>query len=167
MTEQYNPGVATQYSSYRPPLHQMILGRVLSSRETFHNGLDVGCGTGYSAVALAQHCLHVYGIDPSQSMLDEAMPHAKITYLKGAGEYLPLRDRSLDVVTFAGSLFYTKSDTLMRELKRVCRLKALAISYDFEILLDDALRQYGISSQVPETDYEHSANFPTVPTFWK
>jgi len=165
MTEQYNREVATHYRSYRPPLHQMILGRVLSSGETFYDGLDVGCGTGHSSVALAQHCLRVYGIDPSQSMLDEAMPHVKITYLKAAGEYIPLRDRSVDVVTFAGSLFYTKSDAFLRELKRVCRQQALAIPYDFELLLNDALRQYGIGSQVPGPDYDHNVNFSDCADF--
>lgn len=71
----------------------------------------------------------------------------------------------MDVVTFAGSLFYTKSDILMRELKRVCRLQALAIAYDFEILLNDALRQYGIGSQVPGTDYDHNVNFSDCADF--
>lgn len=159
MTELYNREVATHYRSYRPPLHQMILGRALSSGETFFDGLDVGCGTGHSAIALAQHCLRVFGIDPSQSMLDKAMPQAKVTYLKGAGEKIPLRDRAVDVVTFAGSLFYAKSDTLMREIKRVCRHQALAIPYDFEILLNSALQQYGIGSQDPGADYDHNENF--------
>jgi ubiquinone/menaquinone biosynthesis C-methylase UbiE len=106
MTGDYNRAIATQYSSYRPPLHEMILDRVLSNEETFSNGLDVGCGTGYSAVALAKYCRRVYGVEPSQSMLDEAMPHAKITYLKGAGDGMPIPGNSIDVVTFAVSLFY-------------------------------------------------------------
>lgn len=159
MTEDYNRAIATHYSSYRPPLHQMILARVLSNEETFCDGLDVGCGTGYSAVALAKYCLRVYGVEPSQSMLGEAMPHAKITYLKGSGENLPIMDNSVDVVTFAGSLFYARSDALTKEMKRVCRSRALAIPYDFEILLNDILLQYGMSSTEIESDYNHVVNF--------
>jgi len=40
MTEQYNREVATHYRFYRPPLHQMILGRVLSSGESFSDCAD-------------------------------------------------------------------------------------------------------------------------------
>ena len=165
MTEQYNQAIATHYSAYRPPLHQMILRRVLSDKETFRNGLDVGCGTGYSAVALTKYCLHVYGVEPSQSMLNEAMPHEKITYLKGTGEDSSLKDHSVDVVTFSGSLFYAKSDALIKELKRVCRRQALVIPYDFEILLNDVLRQYGLSPQETGSDYDHTVNFSDVADF--
>ena len=159
MSEYYNQTVAIHYSSYRPPLHEMILEYVLSNEEVFNKGLDVGCGTGYSAVALAKYCLHVYGIDPSQSMLEEARPHEKITYQQGTGEELPLPEKSVDVVTFAGSLFYTKSELLVKELKRVCRNRALVMPYDFEVLLDDVLLQCGINLEKSGSDYDHKVNF--------
>ena len=159
MSKHYNQAVATHYSSYRPPLHEMILEYVLSNEEVINKGLDIGCGTGYSAVALAKYCLHVYGIDPSQSMLAEARPHKKITYQQGTGEDLPLPDKSVDVVTFAGSLFYAKSELLIKELKRVCRNRALVIPYDFEVLLDDVLLQCGINLEKTGSDYDHKVNF--------
>jgi SAM-dependent methyltransferase len=165
MTEHYDWAVATHYSSYRPPLHQMILQKALSSEEPFGDGLDVGCGTGYSAVALADHCLRVYGVEPSRSMLDRAIPHAKITYLNGTGGNLPLPDHSVDVVTFAGSLFYAKSDALIEEMKRVCRSRALAIPYDFEILLDDVVQQCGIDTNETELHYDHATNFSDCAVF--
>lgn len=159
MSEQYSQATAIHYSAYRPPLHGMILGRVLSGEEVFTRGLDVGCGTGYSAVALAQYCAHIYGIDPSQSMLQEARPHPKITYQQGTGEDLPLPDKSVDVVTFAGSLFYAKSQLLIKELKRVCRNNALIIPYDFEVLLADTLIQCGLKLEKRGSDYDHEINF--------
>ena len=63
--------------------------------------LDIGCGTGRSSVALAEFCGHVVAIDPSQEMLDAATPHRKITFSQGAGERIPLPNRSIDIVTFA------------------------------------------------------------------
>jgi SAM-dependent methyltransferase len=159
MRGQYNRTIATHYSSYRPPLHDMILSRVLSGENVFDKGLDIGCGTGYSTVALAKYCLHVYGIEPSQSMLEETRPREKIIYQQGTGDKLPLPDQSVDVVTFAGSLFYAKSDLLMQELKRVCRIQAWVIPYDFEILLDDVLLQCDINLEKTESDYDHEVNF--------
>ena len=159
MSESYNQAVAFHYSSYRPPLHEMILGSVLAGEERFSTGLDVGCGTGYSALALAKFCSHVYGVDPSQSMLEEANPHEKITYQLGVGEALPLPNNLVDVVTFAGSLFYAKSEHLANELIRVCRAQAIIIPYDFEVLIDDVLLQFGIDLKKAESDYDHEINF--------
>ena len=159
MSEHYNQVVANHYSSYRPPLHKMILEFVLSSEDVFNKGLDVGCGTGYSTVALAEYCVQVYGVDPSQPMLEEARPHKKITYQQGSGEDLPLADKSVDVVTFAGSLFYAKPELLIKELKRVCQKGALVIPYDFEVLLDDVLLQCDINLEKTASDYDHRINF--------
>lgn len=144
MSEQYNQATAFHYASYRPPLHSMILGYVLSTEESFRNGLDVGCGTGYSAIALTKYCTHVFGVEPSASMLAEATENKKITYQQGSGANLALPNKSVDLVTFAGSLFYAKSEELIKELKRVCHAQAVVIPYDFEVLSNDVLLQFGI-----------------------
>jgi len=98
-------------------------------------------------------------------MLDEAVPHEKITQLRGTGANTSLADRSIDIVTLAGSLFYAKSRDLIRELKRVCLHRALVIPYDFEILLDDILRRHGIRPQDIQSDYDHTVNFSDAPDF--
>ena len=165
MTELYNKEIATHYAAFRPPLHQVILAKVLARGERFSAGLDVGCGTGYSTVALAEYSHAVLGIDPSLSMLDEALPHERITYSQGSGEEIPLSNDAVDVVTFAGSLFYAKSDALTSELRRVCRPEAVVIVYDFEILLDHFLRNWGISAPELEGGYDHELNFSGVAGF--
>lgn len=159
MSPRYNKTTATHYSSYRPPLHQLILGRVLTNVEMFSKGLDIGCGTGHSTIALAKYCDHVYGLEPSQSMLDESLSNTKITYLTGTGENIPLMDKSVEVITFAGSLFYAKSDPLIKEIQRVCRRRALAIVYDFELLLDYIILELGIRGKDAEARYTHDVNF--------
>ena len=163
MSEPYNPITALHYAAYRPPLHAIILGRVLSNEETFNQGLDVGCGTGYSAVALAKYCAHVYGVDPSQSMLQKTAPHEKITYQQGAADDLHLPDRSIDVVTFAGSLFYAKSNSLTKELQRVCRAQALVIPYDFEVLLAGVLQLCGLQPEKIKSVYNYAVDFSDCP----
>lgn len=165
MSEPYNQATATHYASYRPPLHELILGLVLSREEGFDTGLDVGCGTGYSALALASYCAQVYGVDPSPSMLEQAAPDAKITYLMGQGADLPLPPQSVDIVTFAGSLFYAKSQLLIDELRRVCRPHTLIIPYDFEVVLEDVLRQCGLQIDTIASNYDHEINFSHSPDF--
>ncbi len=165
MTEQYNETIAHHYAAYRPPLHQLILSKVLSEADHYESGLDVGCGTGYSSIALATYCQQVYGVDRSHSMLEKATPHEKITYMEGAGENIPLEDHSVDIVTFAGVLFYTKSDMLVAELKRVCKPNAILIPYDFDILLDDLSQQFGIPIPKAMSDYDYSSNFSGISDF--
>jgi ubiquinone/menaquinone biosynthesis C-methylase UbiE len=162
MTERYDAIAAEHYAAYRPPLHKLILGRVLSDDESFSRGLDVGCGTGYSAAALADYCTRVYGIDPSPSMLTQAMVHERVFYLGGAAERIPLPDGSVDVVTFAGSLSYADSDSTRDEIRRVCRRGAVIVVYDFEALLGEVLRRCGIDAREGESNYNHRANFSAV-----
>ena len=155
----YNETIARHYSAFRPPLHALILQRVLAVDEHFNRGLDIGCGTGYSAVALSSYCRHVDAIDPSADMLHETIPHQKISYLLGSADNMPFPDSSVDVVTFAGSLFYAKSSRLIEELKRVCRQGAVIIPYDFEVLLEESDARYGVKVESAPTEYCHETNF--------
>jgi SAM-dependent methyltransferase len=143
----------------------MILGRVLSGDGSFDVGLDVGCGTGYSAAALAEYCEHVHGIDPSPSMLSQATAYDRVSYLGGAAEHIPLPDASVEIITFAGSLFYADPEATREEVRRVGRDGALVVAYDFELLLDEIVRRCGVDPQVNESGYDHRTNFSGAPGF--
>jgi len=164
MTERYDERAATHYAAYRPPLHEIILGRVLSRGGRSRVGADVGCGTGCSALALANHCERVYGVDPSLSMLSRATPHPAVRYLCGAGERIPIATGSIDVVTFAGSLFYADSDDTRAEVRRICPAGTVVV-YDFEVLLGTLLQRFGLASQALHSDYDHRASFWGAPGF--
>lgn len=159
MTERYDSTAAWHYAAFRPPLHRRILERVIRPHESFQVGLDVGCGTGYSAVALTKFCERVFGLDPSQSMLDVAQRHPKITYLQRSGDMLgELPVQVFGVVSFAGSLFYAKTDRLRRELVRVCPPGGTIVAYDFEVLLDGVLAELGVDCPAVVSDYDFRAN---------
>lgn len=159
MTERYDSAAARHYAAFRPPLHRLILDRVFRPHESFQVGLDVGCGTGYSTVALAKYCARVFGLDPSRSMLDVARRHPKITYLQGSGDALSqLPVQLFDVVTFAGSLVYAKTGRLRRELVRVCPPGGTIVAYDFRILLEEILARLGAGDHAVASDYDHRAN---------
>src|SRR5699024_1014094 len=113
----YSDLLAYHYSAYRPPLHALILKRLLAPENSFQTGVDIGCGTGYSARALAPYCEHVYGVDPSQPMLSEAEPSATITYQLGAAENTSLPNGVANIITYAGSLFYADIALAVKELQ--------------------------------------------------
>jgi ubiquinone/menaquinone biosynthesis C-methylase UbiE len=73
------------------------LGRVEGGRV-----LDVGCGTGTLALALAQHGALVVGVDPAPRMVARAMAKrrgAPASFLVAPAESLPFPDASFDGAT--------------------------------------------------------------------
>ncbi len=160
MSEHYDKTTAVHYAAYRPPLHKLILGRVLDTEESFEFGLDVGCGTGQSAIALTHYCRQVVGIEPSEPMLERATQATGVKYIHGSAESIPALDQSPDVVTLAGSLYYADISKLVGELERVCRPNPIIIAYDFYISLETVLDELGIASaDASGNHYDPTINF--------
>jgi ubiquinone/menaquinone biosynthesis C-methylase UbiE len=147
MTHQYNDQIAKHYAAFRPELHGLILRRLVRPSEHFQIGLDIGCGTGYSAVALTDHCERVFGLEPSQPMLDEATIHPSVSYVNGGGDDLSVLSKvQFDLISFAGSLFYAKTDQLKLELLRAMKPGGLVLVYDFQVLLEDLVTRMEVES---------------------
>lgn len=158
-TETYDRIAARHYAAYRPPLHALILRRLIRPGERFRLGLDIGCGTGYSAIALAPFCDRVIGLDPSAEMLASASPHPNVEYRQGSGERLEeLPMSQCGIVTFAGSLHYAKSEGLRRELLRACPAGCVILSYDFDVLTRELLAELGVAWEVVDSGYDHRVN---------
>lgn len=91
-----------------------------------HRALDVGCGTGVLARALAQAVGadgSVTGVDVNEGMLAVARRSApNITWRRGAAETLPFDDDAFDVVTSQFALmFFDDRAQGLREMHRVLR----------------------------------------------
>lgn len=158
----YSQSAAGHYDAYRPPLHSLILEQALG-QERFERGLDVGCGTGRSAVALREYARSILAIDPSQAMLDRASAGEGVTYrCTGLEE---LRDESFDIVTFAGSLYYAQSPKLGTMLSALCRPNAVVVVYDFEVELEPILCELGVAVPRVSGNYDHNANLGQFATF--
>ena len=120
MQNDYDHITAYHYSAYRSALHLPILERCLKG-ESFNRGLDVGCGTGQSSVALANFCNKIIGLEPSYEMLEKTIFHPKVNYLYLENEKLPFHENSFDIITFAGSWYYTQSQMLLKEVIRIAK----------------------------------------------
>ena len=155
----YDEVTAAHYSAYRPPLHSAILTRALHQSRARETGLDIGCGTGYSARELANFCNFVVGLEPSEAMLGQAGKHAKVKFVNAPGEKIPLVPCSVDVVTLAGSLNYIERNSLVNELARICRADAEIIVYDFEVNLNKFEQYFGVKRINCSPEYDHAANF--------
>ncbi len=85
--------------------------------------LDIGCGTGNYTIALSEMGLNMFGVDPSEKMLQEATSRSNnISWLVGMAESLPLPHSMFDGI--AGMLtihHWTDLDTAFKELDRVLK----------------------------------------------
>ena len=89
--------------------------------------LDLGCGGGFMAEALARRGADVIGIDPAEKAIAIAQHHAasqnlSIEYLVGTGEALPLADGSMDYVVCVDVLEHVADlGEVINEVRRVLR----------------------------------------------
>ncbi|MGI9177903.1 MAG: bifunctional 2-polyprenyl-6-hydroxyphenol methylase/3-demethylubiquinol 3-O-methyltransferase UbiG, partial [Pirellulales bacterium] len=89
--------------------------------------LDVGCGGGFMAEALARKGATVVGIDPSAPALEAAREHARaeglsIDYRLGAGEKVPMESGTVDCVVCVDVLEHVESvDRVLDEVRRVLK----------------------------------------------
>src|SRR5699024_2296298 len=142
-----------------------ILKRLLAPENSFQTGVDIGCGTGYSARALAPYCEHVYGVDPSQPMLSEAEPSATITYQLGAAENTSLPNGVANIITYAGSLFYADIALAVKELQRISQPGTLVLIYDFSIIFAPFIEAHQLTVNEEENNYNHRCNFTGISGF--
>lgn len=160
MTSEYDQITAFHYSAFRPSLHLLILKKCLEKGEIFSLGLDVGCGTGQSSIALTNFCNKVIGIEPSKEMLHKTIKHPSIEYSYYNKKQFNFSDDYFDLITFAGSLYYAKSQTLLDEVVRVTKKSSKIIIYDFELSVDVILENLNLeSASKQKLHYDHQVNF--------
>lgn len=151
----YNDITAIHYRAYRPPIHEILLAKNLSGH--FGRGLDVGCGVGHSTIALSDYCHHTIGLEPSSDMLKHAIPKTCVNYLGYDTKEFPFPASYFDIIAFAGSLFYARSQKLLDEILRAGRPQSTVIIYDFEVDLKDVLKNLDLTLQY--SGYNHTADF--------
>jgi ubiquinone/menaquinone biosynthesis C-methylase UbiE len=160
MADEYDRITSFHYSTYRPPLHNPILDKCIPNNHTYDTGLDLGCGTGQSSIALTSYCQEVIGLEPSKHMLKKSINHDKVKYHMFNGTDLDISKDLLDIITFAGSLDYAKSQRLLDEVIRVSKRNAKIVIYDFEINLDSIMMKLaGRSAEANDQKYNHEEDF--------
>jgi 2-polyprenyl-6-hydroxyphenyl methylase/3-demethylubiquinone-9 3-methyltransferase len=89
--------------------------------------LDLGCGGGFMAEAMAEKGARVTGVDPAKAALEAARRHAAaaglaIDYVEGVGEALPLPDAAFDIVVSCDSLEHVSDlGQVLDEVARVLK----------------------------------------------
>ncbi|MFT6796678.1 MAG: ubiquinone/menaquinone biosynthesis C-methylase UbiE [Maribacter sp.] len=162
MAELYDKTTAIHYAAYRPQLHEPILRSCLGEKK-FEHGLDIGCGTGVSSIALKRFCKAVTAVDPNKKMLSQAVTENNISYQLMVNNKLPFTDHSFDICTYAGAWWYGKSQTLLDETIRVSSTNGTILLYDFKVNFNNIYDNLGLLHSDLK-GYEHSSNFEKLDT---
>ena len=115
---------AVRYATARPDIHGTALSKfvALSRIEIpVSKALDVGCGTGQSALALADLAVDVVAMDPSESMLAQCKSRPNIEYKLAAAEDIPANEETFDLITVAQAFHWLNQDAFLAEAQRVLR----------------------------------------------
>ena len=127
--------MAAGYATSRPAVHPRVIEqayRQLGRTQPFERALDIGCGAGVSTRALDGFVKSCIGLEPAQAMLkwvETLAPFAD--FVIGTAEAIPLCDRSVDLITAAGSLNYVNLDLFFPEAARVLLPNGVLLVYDF------------------------------------
>ncbi|HIE16851.1 MAG TPA: methyltransferase domain-containing protein [Dehalococcoidia bacterium] len=95
--------------------------------------LDVGCGRGIDGVEMAKCGAIVIGLEPSIVMIAHANNHIaangqKLSLVRGVGEHLPFRAKSLDKVVCKGALdHFIDPAKVMSQMAAVLKAEGRAI----------------------------------------
>ena len=132
--------VAEGYANDRPSYHSMVMKRIreeLQICENFSCGLDVGCGSGSSTIALKEICNEVIGIEESEEMLKVAKNKYKdenIYFLKCRAEDAPFRNNFFDVVTASGSVNWIEPHSFLPLVNGQIKKGGWFIIYDYSFV---------------------------------
>ncbi len=127
--------IALGYASARPPVHPLVIDKIathLGLSSPIELAVDIGCGAGLSTSALVRIARRCIGFDPAVAMVRQAAvvaPQARV--FVGRAEALPLKSRSVDLLTAAGSLNYADLDACFAEACRVLAPGGTLAAYDF------------------------------------
>lgn len=159
-SSEYDALTAKHYQAYRPNLHEKILAQGKRNNKKWSHGLDVGCGTGRSAYALAKYSQSVIGLEPNVDMFSQIKPHDNIQFINSdlTDEHLPLH--YFDVITLAGSLNYIDATFAARRLSALATSDGQILIYDFNIDFSSVMDQ--LKLVVPASNYQYEKELPMI-----
>lgn len=117
--------VSRDYAIHRPSYPDHFFEAFASRCPARERVWDCGCGSGQASIALAQHFDQVVATDASAAQLQQAQPHARVTYAEAAAQASGLEPKSVDGVLVAMAVHWFAGDAFNAEVRRVARAGAV------------------------------------------
>lgn len=128
------PDAAKRYDAHRPFFHPGAIARTrerLGLTAPLPHALDVGCGTGQSAVALRAIATAVTATDVSSAMLAVAPRADGITYVQAPAEALPFAASSFPLITVSMAFHWFDRPRFLAEAARLLQPGGWLVLYGY------------------------------------
>lgn len=125
---------APDYARFRPTYPAELFAWLAGVAPSRAAAWDCGTGSGQAAVGLAAHFDRVVATDPSQSQLDHAQPHAKVSFRRTAAESSGLDAASVDLLTVAQAIHWFDLERFYVEAKRVLKPRGVIAVWTYTLL---------------------------------
>lgn len=125
---------ARRYDAHRPHFHPGVMVRVrerLGLTAPLPTALDVGCGTGQSAVALRAIAARVTATDVSSAMLAAAPRVDGITYVQAPAEALPFAAAAFSLITVSMAFHWFDRPRFLAEAARLLAPAGWLVLYGY------------------------------------
>lgn len=130
--------------------------------------LDLGAGTGYYIPRFHEEAQHVFAVEPhtgSRLRIFERVARLqleRVSVLTGSAEFIPLRDRSIDILHARFAYFFApKCEPGLIELERVMKPGGTAF------IIDNNLRSGEFTTWLRKAGINKAADADTVENFWR
>jgi SAM-dependent methyltransferase len=123
--------VARGYAAYRPPYPPGLFAAIAAVSPFRDLVWDCATGTGQATQGLAQHFEVVVASDASDRQVAAASPHPRVRYFVARAEAVPLRSRSIGMVTVAQALHWLELSEFYTEARRVLRPEGLLVVWTY------------------------------------
>jgi len=112
---------AHAYSRHRPRYPAALFEHVARLAPATDHAWDCATGNGQAATGLVEQFREVIATDRSESQLENATKHPRITYRLAPAEQSGLKNHSMDLVCVAQALHWFDFDRFYAEVRRVLK----------------------------------------------
>lgn len=122
-----------RYAKYRPGYPAELfqyLGSVVTSHDV---AWDCATGNGQAAVALASYFASVIATDASETQIEAALTHERVSYRTASAEASGLSDNSINLLTVGQALHWFDTDRFFAEAQRVLRPDGVLAIWCYEL----------------------------------
>lgn len=162
---------ALGYSKYRPHYPDEMIDYLISFVRNKSKALDMATGSGQIAYKLTNSFKIVYGVDISQSQLDNAIQAANLIYRIEPAEKTSFDNHIFDLITVAQAIHWFNFDLFYNEIYRILKPDGIFAVLGYGLFStntesDVILRNYYYNIIGPYWDKERKyldENYRTIP----
>lgn len=131
MKENFFAPIAKEYARFRPTYPEELFTYLASMAPGRGMAWDCATGSGQAASSLVHHFGQVIATDISDDLIQQATPHARITYRNANALTSGIPSSSVDLVTVANAAHWFHGEDFEKEVRRVLKPNGIIAVWSF------------------------------------